>query len=74
MKASKQTYYVCINNKNNTTGSLRQTQLSFNNTRGTTTPVEDDTRGGENTSMNFSSSTEGQLNDTDMSILPGSAR
>ena len=73
-KASKQTYYVCDNNKNNTAGSLRQTQLSFNNTRRTTKPVEEDTRGGENFSMNFSSSTEGQLDDTVVSNLPGSGR
>ena len=40
-------------NKDNTAGSLRQTQLSFNNTRRTTKPVEEDTRGGDNLSNEF---------------------
>ena len=73
-KASKQTYYVCNMDKDNTAGSLRQTQLSFKDTRGTTEPVGEDTMGGDGLNLNFSSSTEGQFDDTVMSNLPGSDR
>ena len=73
-KASKQTYYVCNMDKVNTDGSLRQTQLSFKDTRGTTEPVQEDTMGGDCLTLSFSSSTEGQYDGTVMSNLPGSGR
>ena len=73
-KASKQTYYVCNLDKNTVAGSLRQTQLSFTDTRGTKEAAKEDTMGGDSFATNFSSSTVGQCDETEMSILPGSGR